>query len=104
MRSPPGGSTLITSAPRSARHWGPNGPARNIPKSRTFRPWSGWRTAAGPSDGSRRAGAGRELANRAPWSAPVARAPPVGAQGGTVENGGPGWVVRPKTGSSTTDA
>ena len=41
MPSPRVGSTLITSAPRSASSIGPNGPARNCPKSMTRTPSSG---------------------------------------------------------------
>src|SRR4051794_13082648 len=44
----PGGSTLITSAPRSPSSWPANGPAMNEPSSRTRRPASGGR--AGGSD------------------------------------------------------
>src|SRR5262249_42378822 len=42
MMSPtPGGSTLMTSAPRSPRSWPANGPAMNAPSSSTRRPASG---------------------------------------------------------------
>src|SRR3954471_22455092 len=42
MMSPaPGGSILMTSAPRSPSSWPANGPAMNAPSSRTRRPASG---------------------------------------------------------------
>src|SRR5437868_3281230 len=44
----PGGSTLITSAPKSPSVLAAKGPAINCPSSRTFSPSSGPATASGP--------------------------------------------------------
>ena len=72
MASPPGGSTLITSAPRSARTSAASGPATNAEKSTTRRPSS--RAAPAP------AREGIELRRRRPGRRIVGerRAPTIG--------------------------